>query len=396
MRRTGRGRLIATAMIGLLVAPGAASAVEVETASVGGQVRWIPPGATTPTGLADITVYADLNNNETLDDGEPFDVSVDATFLPTATYLIEGIPAGDVTIRIVNPDPSVVAVTQPPGGAHQLTLAPGETATDRDFLLELIPDTTPPVPPSPPEDVNLQCAADLPSEAELWSLELTAVDDYDGPITVAPTIVVSAGPLPNDVEIVRTWTFADSSGNSSAVSQTLLALDTLAPVPPPAPANTVVVGVENIPSAPPLTAIDNCDGPVDGTLTEEQLNVVSEYEFVLSRTWTFADARDNASSVAQMITVEASPEQHFELLGTTIDDLVADGELKSGQAKGLLRPLDKAMASYEAGRLRPACSQLSDFIDEVEQKRLDGALRDDAAAALTARAEDLFGDIGCT
>ncbi|MBT8270726.1 MAG: HYR domain-containing protein, partial [Bacteroidia bacterium] len=86
-------------------------------------------------------------------------------------------------------------------------------------------DDTAPVPPTPPADVTVQCADDVPAP-----VDLTAVDNCAGPITVSPTVVVTSGSCLNEFSEVRTWTFSDGCGNTSTVSQTITVKDDTAPV----------------------------------------------------------------------------------------------------------------------------------------------------------------------
>ena len=58
-------------------------------------------------------------------------------------------------------------------------------------------------------------------------VNLTAVDNCDGPITVAPTTQITPGVCLNDFVMVHTWTFSDTCGNTSSVRQTITVADTL-------------------------------------------------------------------------------------------------------------------------------------------------------------------------
>jgi hypothetical protein len=81
---------------------------------------------------------------------------------------------------------------------------------------------------------------------------------------------------------------------------------------------------------------------------------------------------------------------------TDIDGLVAAGELKVGQARGLTRPLVNAVRSLDRDKIRPACNQLADFVAEANQKVADGALTAAAAEDPIARAEAIQAQLGCT
>ena len=89
--------------------------------------------------------------------------------------------------------------------------------------------------PSAPADIVLECAADVPA-----AIDLTAVDNCDGDITVSPTEVITAGSCPNMFTLVRTWTFTDGCDNESEISQTITVEDTTAPVAPSTPTGVVL------------------------------------------------------------------------------------------------------------------------------------------------------------
>jgi hypothetical protein len=90
-----------------------------------------------------------------------------------------------------------------------------------------------------------------------------------------------------------------------------------------------------------------------------------------------------------------TPEEQIESLTTSIIALVEEGGLKSGQARGLTRPLQNALQSLAGGRTAAACSQLSDFQAEVRRKVLDGALTPGEAAALSEAAARIRTALGC-
>ncbi|MBT8266225.1 MAG: T9SS type A sorting domain-containing protein, partial [Bacteroidia bacterium] len=188
-------------------------------------------------------------------------------------------------------------------------------------------DDTAPVPPAPPADLNLQCASDVPA-----AVDLTATDNCDGDITVSPTANTTPGACANDFVMVRTWTFTDSCGNTSSVSQTITVNDDTAPVPPAPPSDIAICEDESLPAAEDLTAVDNCDGDITVSPTEESTPGSNGYTLV--RTWTFTDLCGNSSSVSQSIEVEDLPEiiagnpvcSEGQEFGTYSVDVTTDGE----------------------------------------------------------------------
>jgi len=159
-------------------------------------------------------------------------------------------------------------------------------------------DNVAPIAPAAPADVTLACGGDVPA-----MISLTANDNCSGEITVQGVDVTTPGNCPNSYTIVRTWTFTDTCGNSSSVSQNITVNDNVAPVAPTAPADVTLACGGDVPTMISLTANDNCSGEitVQGVDVTTPGNCPNSYTIV--RTWTFTDACGNASSVSQNITV---------------------------------------------------------------------------------------------
>ncbi|NJB86787.1 hypothetical protein GGR26_002564 [Lewinella marina] len=162
----------------------------------------------------------------------------------------------------------------------------------------IVLDTLAPVPQAAPADLNLACVSDVPPP-----VNLTATDNCDGDITVSPTVHITPGGCLNDYSMVRTWTFSDTCGNTSSVSQTITVLDTLAPVPQTAPADLSLECAEDVPPPVNLTATDNCHGDITVSPTTLVTPGACLNDFTMVRTWTFTDTCGNTSSVSQTITV---------------------------------------------------------------------------------------------
>ncbi len=97
----------------------------------------------------------------------------------------------------------------------------------------------------------------------------------------------------------------------------------------------------------------------------------------------------------QLFNILADPRELIADVIADIDGLVADGELKTGQARGLSRPLHNATRSLDGDKIGPACSQLADFVAEANQKVADGALSPAAAADLIAQVEAIQAQLDC-
>ncbi|RZJ72925.1 gliding motility-associated C-terminal domain-containing protein [Flavobacterium sp.] len=159
-------------------------------------------------------------------------------------------------------------------------------------------DTIAPVAPTAPQTVTVQCAADVPA-----NVTLTAQDACQGAITAQGVDVTTPGQCANSFVIVRTWTFADACGNTSSVSQTINVNDTIAPVAPAAPANVTAQCAGEVPANVTLTAQDACQGAITAQGVDVTTPGSCPNSFVIVRTWTFADACGNTSSVSQTINV---------------------------------------------------------------------------------------------
>jgi hypothetical protein len=105
------------------------------------------------------------------------------------------------------------------------------------------------------------------------------------------------------------------------------------------------------------------------------------------------DKAGNSGSASLTYTV-ITPQQAITNLENDIQSLVDDGTLKTGQATGLLNPLDNAIRSLDKGYTDDACNQLDDFIAKVNEKTPD-PLDAATAAELIASAEAIQTAIGC-
>ena len=161
-----------------------------------------------------------------------------------------------------------------------------------------VDDVNPPVPQTEPADLTLQCASDVPAP-----VELTAIDNCEGEITVSPQVTLTPSSL-NEQVWVRTWTFTDGSGNSSSVSQTITVLDDTAPVVS-CPGDQTELGDINgdfvIPDYTGLAiAIDNCDGETEVTQDPLPGTLISGTTTV---TITSVDITENSGSCTFNVTV---------------------------------------------------------------------------------------------
>jgi hypothetical protein len=175
----------------------------------------------------------------------------------------------------------------------------GNTAT-WDYVYT-IDDITAPVPPAAPADITIDCGV-LPA-----AVDLTAVDNCLGDITVSPTEVTIPGPN-TSYDIIRTWTFVDDCGNISEISQTLSVNDT---VPPIALCQDITVTLDNSTATVTITPQDIDNGSTDNCLIESM--TVSPNTFGCDQvgentvTLTVTDANGNVSTCTATVTIPPVP-----------------------------------------------------------------------------------------
>lgn len=226
------------------------------------------------------------------------EISCEASTDPAAT----GIPTFTEGCGIVNIS---FSDTETPGACANGRIISREwTATDEDgnnsscTQTITVVDNIAPVPPAAPANLLVQCAADVPAP-----IDLTATDNCSADITVSPTTVITPGACINDFVMVRTWTFDDGCGNISSVSQTINVTDDVAPLAPAPPVDLALQCADDVPPPIDLTATDNCEGAITVSPTTQITPGSSENDFVIIRTWTFADICGNLSSISQTIRV---------------------------------------------------------------------------------------------
>jgi hypothetical protein len=97
---------------------------------------------------------------------------------------------------------------------------------------------------------------------------------------------------------------------------------------------------------------------------------------------------------AAIITVTVSTQESITNLEANIQALVNAGILKSGQAGGLIQPLDNALRSLAKGKPADACNQVVGFVSDVVAMT-PNPLNAATAANLIAAAKEICSSIGC-
>ncbi len=171
-----------------------------------------------------------------------------------------------------------------------------------------IDDTTAPELIGVPADIAVECD-EIPAAPIV-----TATDNCDN-VGVDFTEVISDG---CPYTITRTWSASDACGNTNEVTQTITVTDNIAPVLVGVP-DDVNDECSSVPSAPNVTATDNCDTDVIVTLNEE--TVGNSCPLTVIRTWTATDACGNTAEASQTIIIDdtIAPEVLSSLEDITVE-----------------------------------------------------------------------------
>ena len=139
---------------------------------------------------------------------------------------------------------------------------------------------------------------------------VTASDDCDAEVNVVFEEEFIPSSCPSRYTLIRTWTASDECGNSITATQTLSVVDTTAPdwVSELPPSNITVSSCDDIPEAPVLQAVDNCDGETFVVFNEFYSPAggcgdVCECGGVVVRTWITSDCVGNLATFVQYFNV---------------------------------------------------------------------------------------------
>lgn len=163
----------------------------------------------------------------------------------------------------------------------------------------IVKDEIKPQAPVAPADVTVSCQGEVPA-----MISLTAIDNCSDPITVSGVDSIAQGDCANSYVITRTWTFVDDCGNVSDVSQTITVNDETSPIPVNVPENITVSCEGEIPAMISLNANDNCSDVLTVLGVDTRTEGSCPNSFVVTRTWSFADACGNQATATQIITVK--------------------------------------------------------------------------------------------
>ncbi|WP_449404086.1 DUF7507 domain-containing protein, partial [Flavobacterium macacae] len=180
---------------------------------------------------------------------------------------------------------------------YQICSALSPNVCDKATVTINIVDTTAPMfVETPPANVTVECNA-VPTAPTL-----TATDTC-GSATVTFTTSTTNGNCPENYTITNTWTATDASGNTTIHLQTVTVQDTTAPTFVEALPANVTAECSAVPTAPILTATDNC-GTATVAYSETTAPGTCAGNYILTRTWTATDLCGLTATHIQTITVQ--------------------------------------------------------------------------------------------
>ena len=158
-------------------------------------------------------------------------------------------------------------------------------------------DTTAPTIAQLPEPSTISCP-NTPIFAQA-----TATDECGLNFSLTFKDVKTEGNCAGSYSITRTWTAADSCGNSTTASQTITVQDTAGPVFSSLPEPTTI-SCPNTPVFAFATATDECGSDFSLTFNDVKTEGNCAGSYSITRTWTATDTCGNSATASQTITVE--------------------------------------------------------------------------------------------
>ncbi|MFZ1946399.1 MAG: FlgD immunoglobulin-like domain containing protein [bacterium] len=251
--------------------------------------------------------YVECQQTITVDDTTPPEFTV---FPADTTVQCYGDVPAHSTDGIVATDncgtPSVAWVEDAAGGTEcNGTVSRMYRATDgcgnvTDSVQTFtVHDTTQPEITGQPDDQNVQCLSAVPAP----DISLITATDNCGvtPVVTFDTDQVS-GTACNG-EVTRIYRVTDGCGNITFVYQSFFILDTTNPYFTAACPENTTAECGAVPTAPTLTAADNCDAAVEVTFNQQTTPGACPPAYTLVRTWTATDDCGNTAQCVQTITV---------------------------------------------------------------------------------------------
>jgi large repetitive protein len=175
--------------------------------------------------------------------------------------------------------------------AYTLSDACGNTVS-QTWTITVVDDAAPQLM-GVPDDITIDCT-------EFTSLPPVNVFGIDN-CTEDPTVSLSATSEDTECGLIftRTWTVTDACGNISTDSQVITVTDFFPPTLSQYPADATLNCGETAPTAPEITAFDNCDDNVTVTFSEQSFGNIDCPNIV--RTWCAMDCSGNEECHEQTI-----------------------------------------------------------------------------------------------
>jgi hypothetical protein len=150
-----------------------------------------------------------------------------------------------------------------------------------------------------PQSESHDCAQDVPAVVH------PDVTDNCSQVVVDFSETVAPGGCEDDFTVTRTWVATDACGNSVSVQQVIDILDNVDPqlVGVPTPAFVTYDCAQDVPTAPVVTATDNCGEPLTVDFVEVNIPGTCHDRFRVRRTWTAEDDCGNSTQYTQIITI---------------------------------------------------------------------------------------------
>jgi gliding motility-associated-like protein len=208
---------------------------------------------------------------------------VDSLTAPTATDNCAGSITGTTTtvLPITAQGTTVVTWTYEDANGNITTQTQNVVIDDVTAPLADVADL---------DDVTAQCSLDTLTAP-------TATDNCSGSITGTTTTVL---PITDQGTTVVTWTYVDEEGNITTQTQTIVIIDTLAPVADVVTLDDVTAEC-SVDSLIAPTATDNCSGSITATTTT---TFPIEAQGVTLVTWTYLDVEGNISTQTQNVIID--------------------------------------------------------------------------------------------
>ncbi|MEM1321184.1 MAG: proprotein convertase P-domain-containing protein [Bacteroidota bacterium] len=178
--------------------------------------------------------------------------------------------------------------------------------SSRDSQLVNVVDTIAPMIVGVPADTTVVCE-NIPPTPRVGN-EISITDNCDTLVNITLDIdTIDRDPVClSEFTIVRRWTAEDNCGNISRDSQTVMVIDTLAPMIMGVPADTIV-SCDSIPTTPAVdttvTIADNCDADSQLSFRTDTVAGSCPGEFTIFRIWRATDKCSNISLDTQRIEV---------------------------------------------------------------------------------------------